>query len=174
MGSDILFVDCQIGLMPSRVPPEGGIDVLLTSEIGGGGLIKYFGQPGTEWKWSNIGEPQWAYRCEVTNYATHVVLNVQMDLRITFYEALAVPEQPNSLRGGKVTVDRDWRISIPKIDVGPDKRLAFYIWNCCVRRFVQASIPSKATVELPGVVPRKEMPVTKSSENLSQFLSPRT
>jgi hypothetical protein len=119
-----------------------------------------------------MGEPEWAYRCEVTNYATHVVLNVQMDLHVTFYEPLAVPDQPNSFRQGKVTVDRDWRVSIPKIDVGPDKRFVFYVWNCCVQRFVRVSVPSKATVEFPGVVARKEMPVTQSSGNLFQSLSP--
>ena len=148
---------------------------MLTSDLPSesGELSNYFGQPGTEWKWSNKGNPEWAYRCEVTNYATNVVLNVQMDLHVAFYEALADPDQPNVVRGGKVTVDRDWRVSIPKIDVGPDKRFVFYVWNCCVQCFVRVSIPSKATVEFPGVVARKEMPVTQPSGNLSRFLSPR-
>jgi hypothetical protein len=166
-----------MGLMPALVPPEGTIHVWITSDLpsesGGGGLANYFGRPGTEWKWSNTGIPQSVYRCEVTNYAAHVVLNVQMDWHVTFREALAVPDQPSSLRGGKVTVDRDWRISIPKIDVRPDKRFVFYIWNCCVERFVRVSVPSKATVEFPGVAGRREMPVMQSSGNLSSWLSPR-
>jgi pimeloyl-ACP methyl ester carboxylesterase len=176
LGSDILFVDCQIGLMPALVPPEGGIHVWVTadlpSESGRGGLANYFGRPGSEWKWNNTGVPQWVYRCEITNYATQVALNIQMDWHVTFYEPLAVPDQPNSFRQGKVTVDRDWRVSIPKIDVGPDKRFVFYVWNCCVERFVRVSVPSKATVEFPGVVARKEMSVTQSSGNLFQSLSP--
>jgi hypothetical protein len=166
-----------MGLMPALVPPEGTIHVWITSDLPsesrGGGLANYFGRPGTEWKWSNTGIPQSVYRCEVTNYAAHVVLNVQMDWHVTFREALAVPDQPSSLRGGKVTVDRDWRISIPKIDVRPDKRFVFYIWNCCVERFVRVSVPSKATVEFPGVAGRREMPVMQSSGNLSSWLSPR-
>lgn len=177
LGSDILFVDCQRGLMPALIPPEGIIHVWLTNEFprefGGGGFSNYFGRPGTEWKWNDKGEPEWAYRCEVTNYAPHVVLNVQMDWHVTFYEALAVPDKPSSLQGGKVTLDRDWRVSIPKIDVGPDKRFVFYVWNCCEQLFVRVSVPLKATVELPGVAARREMPVTQSSGNLSQPLNPR-
>ena len=78
LGNEILFVDCQMGLMPAVVPPEGIIYVWITNELeseSGGGLANYFAQPGTEWKWSNTGIPQSVYRCEVTNYATHVVLN---------------------------------------------------------------------------------------------------
>jgi hypothetical protein len=176
LGNDILFVDCQMGLMPAVVPPEGSIYVWITSDLpsesGGGGLANYFARPGTEWKWSNTGKPQWAYRCEVTNYAAHVMLNVQMDWRITVREALAVPDQPNSMRGGKIILDRDWWILIPKIDAGPDKRFVFYIWNCCIERFVSVSAPPKATVELPGVTARKDMPIRQSSGNLSMWLSP--
>lgn len=176
VSGDTLFIHCQIGVLPSVVPPEGRIYVWITNELpadrGGGGLGEYFAKPGSEWSWANEKVPDWVYRCEVTNYASHVVLNVQLNMHVTFYEPAPVPDSPKSVRRGAVTVDRDWLIPIPKIDANSDRPFAFYIHNCCVRRLVAIKAPFQASVEVPGVAGRRQMPLTLSAGSLFQDLMP--
>ena len=168
---------CQIGLLPSVVPPEGRIHVWATNEIpaanGGGGLEEHFAKPGSEWKWNNEkSPPDWVYRCEVTNYASHVMLNVQFYMHVTFYQPALVPDNPKAVRRGKVTVDRDWLIPIPKVDASSDRPFAFYIHNCCRQRLVEIKAPSHASAEVPGVTGRRQIPVTLSTGSLGQDLMP--
>ena len=172
-----LFLDCRTGLMPSVIPPTGRIYVWVTNplpaESGGGGLAEYFGTPGGDWKWNNAKEPEWSYRCELSNYTQQVALNVEIAMRVAFYEPVAVADQPNAYRHGKVGVHRDWLIVIPKIDIGPQQPFVFFIWNCCVQSFVTVSAPPVATAESPGAASRRELPLRQSTGNLFNSLSPR-
>ena len=157
--------------MPKVVPPSGRIYVWLTSrlpaESGGGGLAEYFATAGSEWKWNNSTEPEWSYRCELSNYTSRVLLNVELTMHATFFEASLVPNQPNSYSHGKVTLDRDWMVPIAKIDPGPQQPFVFFIWNCCVENFVRVSAPATATAESPNATSRQELVVKQSSGNLS-------
>jgi hypothetical protein len=170
--SDSLFINCQHGTMPSMVPASGHIYVLSIAEIanGGGGLTDYFGLPNSPWKWNNSGLPEWAYRCEVTNYLTAAALDIWMDLRLTFREVLPVPNQPNSMGQGRVTLDRDWRITIPNIDPGSNNAFIFYIWNSYVHRFVQVTAPDHATIQ--GEDGRRTIKVKQPVNNLLLAVSP--
>jgi hypothetical protein len=142
---DQVFVQCQYGVMPSTVPPAGHIYVLVTSdlpaEMGGGGLTDYFGKPGSEWKFTSDGLPAWAYRCELTNYSEDVLFNLAIPVRLTFRTPMPVPNQEKARRQGDITLDRDWRFTVPKVDPSPASPYEFYVWNCCVQKFVQVRLP---------------------------------
>jgi len=140
-----VFVDCQMGVMPLKVPAEGRIHVLLTSEIpapmGDGGLMDYFGPPGSDWKFTNEGLPAWAYRCQFTNYSSDVLFNLTVPVHLTFRMPLPVPGHDKSRKEGDVTLDRDWVVNIPKLDPSPAAPYEFYVWNCCVPKFIHVALP---------------------------------
>lgn len=171
----MVFIDCRMGTMPSAVPPPGRIFALLTShlpaESGGGGLAEYFSTSakGGEFAWTNDKSPAWAYRCDITNYAEEVLVDVMMNFRMTFRSPLEVPGQPNALKQGEVTLDRLWPVTIAKIDRGPESPFTFYVWNCCVDRFVTVRAPSEAVAQGNGPM---MLEVRQSATNLHQELNP--
>jgi hypothetical protein len=155
---DRVFAACGYDPMPSVVPPTGEIFVLRTNEIpqgkGGGGLDRRTDKPGLEWKWSNdvsglhIGE--WAYLCKFTNYTDRPLFNVALPVRLTFREPVPArtPNHETSrqrgevrLERGAVTLEREWLVTIPKLDPAPGEPYVFYIWNCCAQRFVEVAFP---------------------------------
>jgi hypothetical protein len=166
-----LFAHCEVGTMPSVAPTEGRIHVLLTNELpadlGGGGFADYFTKPGSDWKWANDPLGTFAYRCELTNYSPDVLFNVTMRPRLIFRTADAVPGQsPSARREGQVTLDREWPITVPKIDPSPGAPFVFYIWNCCVQKFVYVRLPEFATTKTARI------PLIQSEGNLGQALNP--
>ena len=169
--SDRIFVQCQMGLMPSVVPSEGRIHVLLTSEIpkemGGGGLPDYFATPGSQWKWRNDDLPAWAYRCDITNYSTDVLFDVSISAHLTFRVPVPVPGQEKSRAQGDVTLDRDWVFTVPKLDPSPATPYVFYVWNCCVPKFVQVALPTHVETR-----DGKRLPLVQPKGNLFQPLNP--
>jgi hypothetical protein len=91
------------------------------------GLTESLGAPGTEVGWA--GEVQ---KYSITNYAQATLFNVSMSLHITFKEAIR-GSNAGSLRTGNTTFSREWPISIPKIDPGPDRAFVFYVANISYR-----------------------------------------
>ena len=167
-----LFIDCRMGTMPRKVPASGRIYALvpqhLPQENGGGGLVEYFAQPGSEWNWKGMSE--WAYRCEITNYTGSLLVDVSMDFGLEMRQPVPVPEQSNALRQGDVTLKRIWNVVIAKIDVGTSDPYVFYVHNCCQDRFVYVRAPSTAGAKIGGEEVRLEM--RQSAYNLSQPLNP--
>jgi hypothetical protein len=163
-----LFVDCRLGTMPARIPHSGRVYALVPLENGGGGLAEYFGEPGGDWSFGK--SPQWAYRCEVINYAHGVLIDVTFDIRLTLTKPERVPDQPNAFKQGEVTLARGWKIVIPKIDPGPREPFVFYVHNCCLDRFVHARIPSVGT----GTFGEQtvELEIQQSATNMVQPLYP--
>jgi hypothetical protein len=162
-----VFVDCQMGLLPSIVPPEGRIHVLVTSEIpvsmGGGGLEDYFGRLDA---FTNNGAPATAYRCEFTNYSSDVLFNLTVPVHLTFRMSLPVPGQDKSRSEGDVTLDRDWVVNIPKLDPSPAAPYVFYVWNCCVPKFVHVALPDALVYKGRKIV------LVQSTGNLFSSLDP--
>lgn len=169
--TDQFFIECQKGVMPSIVPPSGRIHVLNPDESDptpGRGLADFFATPGaTGWKFTSDGLPAWAYKCEVTNYTSHVVFNASIHLRLTFREVRPVPGNPNSRGVGPVTLVRPWEFTIPKLDPAPAAPYVFYIWNCCVERFVFVSLTEHATASQG-----RRIPIVQAAGNFADFLSP--
>jgi hypothetical protein len=168
---DRLFVDCQYGVMPSIVPPEGRIHVLITSELpvvmGGGGLADFFGKPGSDWSFTNEGLPAWAYRCELTNYSTEVVFNIVIPVHLTFWTALPVPNQDKARRPGTITLERDWPFTVSKLDPSPGASYVFYVRNCCVQRFVEVKLPDHVVADK-----NRKIQLLQAAGILSQPLNP--
>jgi hypothetical protein len=169
--TDTVFVVCKLGTMPSTIPPEGRIHYLLTSELpkemGGGGFMDSFGPPGAAVGFSKKGDaPAWAYRCDMTNNSSAVMMNVSMAIRTEFREPVAIQDQPRSRKEGNVTLDREWPVTIPKLD--PGVPFTFYVWNCCVQRFVHVSLPDAVNVEEGN----RKVRLVQAKDHLYQSLLP--
>src|SRR5262249_31723145 len=136
---------------PTTMPPEGRIYLLslwpVPQENGGGGLAEYWGTGDMKWPMSINGAPLNAYRCQLTNYGSVPVFNVELNLHMLFREALRDADQPNVTRSGQVTLSRDWPVLIRKIDTGAEKPFIFYLYNVSNNFFVQISLPQSATLE---------------------------
>ena len=140
-----VVVDCRYQAMPTSIP-EGHFYTLSPlredPEDGIGFTDHYLPKRVTQAKWRGDGKPVLGYRCEVTDYFPKAFLNVQMSLHMVFREA--VVDSQNRLDRGRVTTDRQWSISIPKLDPGPTGSFAFYVMNCCVDRFILIDPPDTA------------------------------
>ena len=167
VAGDHLFVECRMTLMPVTTT-EDPAHVLMTQELphenGGGGLADMWGDL------RNAGAdkvPAWAYRCEVNNYARRTLFNVSMSPHLTFRESVSVIGQEKARQQGKVTLERDWAFTIPKLDLPPGPPFVFYVWNCCVQKFVQVRLPDHALA-----ADGQEISVTQSEANLFEALMP--
>jgi len=171
-----VFLDCRMGPMPYAWPESGHIYVLDPIEgpdsMGGGGLTDYFAKPRAEAKWNNTGIPTYANRCELTNYFNRTLLNVQINFGMAFREALSLPDSPNSLREGPITVNRHWLVPISKLDPGPTGTYVFYVWNCCINRFIEIGSPEYAKGTFQGDSIESRIPLTKSTYTLREALVP--
>jgi hypothetical protein len=167
-----VFIDCRMGTLPRAVPASGRIYALvpqpLPQENGGGGLTEFFAQPGSEWNWGK--RTDFVYRCEVTNYATDLLLDLEMDFAYEMRRPIPVPDAPKNLKQGEVTLSRIWLIKIAKVDVGAANPFVFYLYNCCQDRFVYFRAPSTARGAIAGS--QVEILVRQSKDHLSQPLMP--
>jgi hypothetical protein len=138
--------------------------VLLTSElpvsVGGGGLANYSGDLR---KASGDKGPALGYRCEINNYTKSTLFNVSVSPRLTFRESVPVPHNEKSRGQGKITLDREWPFTIPKIELAPAPPFVFYVWNCCAQRFVHVQLPPHVVAE-----GGRKIPVAQSDGNLFQ------
>jgi hypothetical protein len=146
-------------ISPAPIPPQGNIPVLELFERANGteGLDERGGTPGADL--SRIGEvlrDVWQYR--ITNYSPKPMFNIKIPLHLVFTEAVTRSDLPNAKFTGKVVTDRQWEITIPKIDPGGDKPFVFYAineGNC----FVKVSFPNTATAQLAGTNSRETVQV---------------
>ena len=136
-----IFAQCEPVGRPV-VPPSGTISILqlnaIPAEQGGGGIGSGGGIAGTS---IDFGV-QTIYRCQITNYSNDPLFKVSLALHLKFSEAITNEENPKSFRSGKITIDRDWLIEIPKIDAGKDVPFIFYIVNASPQ-FVAVTLPNK-------------------------------
>jgi len=148
---EVVHIDCQFGLMPTVIPPDGRNYILMTypipRESGGGGLAEAFGLPGSEQRWSaqNAG-PATGYRCQLTNYGKSPMFNVEMVVMLSFREVQRKRDNPNALTSGVVTLSRGWLVPVKKIDSGPNNPFIFYIFNTSPQ-FVDVSLPKSVTYQ---------------------------
>ena len=159
---DTIHLDCHYGLMPTVMPPEGSIYVLQTFPIpvesGGGGLGRFFGQPGGKHTWGSGDGPWSGLRCQITNYGISTVFNAHAVIGLSFIENLKDKDNPNTSRSGRITLSREWLVPVNKIDPGPDRSFVFYIFNSS-DHFVDISLPKTASVQKGGASNRINVPV---------------
>jgi len=157
--------------MPSVIPSSGHVYVLAAAEMQTPSVADYFGPPGSQQKWNNEGRPEWAYRCELTNYSSQVALNVELPLYFNQNMPEKVAGQEHSWKQGPLTSKIRAQVEISRLDPGPDGRYVFYIWNCCLYRFITVSAPDN--VEASGRdEDRKVFRLKQSTSNFRQPLTP--
>jgi hypothetical protein len=88
-----------------------------------------------EWQWGPVGAT--AYKCEIGNYGDAPILEVELDLDLTFYDAVPVQNQSNAITTGSQILKRPWRIEVDKIDIGPLNSFSFYIYNSTEDKIVR-------------------------------------
>jgi hypothetical protein len=141
------------------MPPEGtawSYQVQPTPiEHGGGGMGQVSGAPGSVM--FPPGHFQ-TYECKVTNYYKETVFDVSMELHVVQQEAVRDPQNKGAAQSGKVVLERDWLIPIPKIDPGPANAFVFYASNF-LDRFSTVMFPAAgrarvgdSTVQEPIVI----------------------
>jgi hypothetical protein len=119
--------------------------------MGGNGLVEFSNHPGKEWQWRiQVGILGGiAYKCDVTNYSDSPIIDVELVLDLSFYNAVPAPNQPNSISMGDLILRRPWVITIPNIDTGPSNSFSFYIYNGTDNNVDTVILPH--TAELRGL-----------------------
>lgn len=148
---------------PATLPPEGRVAVLSLFELpsinGGGGLMEITGPPGGDFAGKTPeGFPRNVRQYRITNYSPKPLFNVQIPLHLVFKEAVRRKGQPGATDSGKVVLEREWEITIPKIDPGGDKPFVFYAMNnghC----FASVAFPTAATAQLAGANSRESIQI---------------
>jgi hypothetical protein len=87
-----------------------------------------------------------AYQCDLTNYADDAVFGVSMTFAVSFLDTWK--DENGSWRGdgSKITSTRNSLVDIPKVDPHGSKFI-FYIWNGTAQ-FAEAIQPDTVTLEL--------------------------
>jgi hypothetical protein len=157
-----LYADCALVTVPVKVPTDGHLFVLdlakqsTATRLGGLALITT--QPGTDYPFTG-GTPI-VQKCEITNYNSGALTNVEIELDVVFREMIPNPDGGN--RSGKITLQRPWPIKIGKIDPGAANPFVFYAFNVGAE-LAQVRIPDTATAQRMGNSTLKTITITKSN-----------
>ena len=134
-------------LVSASIPSSGRAYVLqlwpVPTKVGGGGLGQVSGPPGTK---LNFPGMMFIQEIKLTNYSGEPLFNTQINLGLTFREAIKDPSQPGVSRSGAVTLSRSWPIVIQTINSGIDQPFTFYVENIS-NQFVDVSFPDSAVAQ---------------------------
>ena len=150
-----IYAQCQSKfLIEKPLQPGETLNVLqlwpTPEAVGGRGLMQMFMTKGNKFVWPTPrnGLPfLTGYQCDITNYRDGLVLNVELALEEVFREVHPVPNQPNAMQAGEITLSRKWPITIDKIDVGASNPFTFYIFNTS-DTMVLISLPETVTFQI--------------------------
>jgi hypothetical protein len=107
-----------------------------------------FNHSGKEWQWGELGTT--AYKCEIVNYSDTPVIEVELALDLSFYDAIPAQNQPTAIAIGPLVLKRPWLIKVQKIDTGPSNRFFFYIYNGTENKVVKVLLPKTAQLRHLG------------------------
>lgn len=137
----------QIDCVQSRLPEAAGPDGLLWTvnlwpvpesreRLGLGRTVS---APGTPYDWPEEMTSD-AFRCTVRNLGEVALINVELELKASFYTA---PEGLKPARTeGRAAAERTWPVRIDRLE--PKGEFTFYGYTIS-RYFVHATIPERAT-----------------------------
>jgi hypothetical protein len=166
----MIYAQCRQEILTTTpLPADGKLKVLnlwaIPEENGGGGLAEMF-------MTNSAKEIVWPKpkdfpilnggRCDVINYGTGPVFNIDMALGEEFHEITRDPQQPNTMNAGKITVSRKWNIPIDKIDPGVSNQFTFYIINES-DTMVLVSLPETVTLETGADTTRQNIRLVRST-----------
>lgn len=173
---------------PSSAPMEGHINIIeLTSFslVHGTGFSERSGS-GFSWTLHKSGLEPLALQCKVTNYSHQPLFRIEAALRIvarkavpstvlgppSIHAAEGVKVTPHApLQTGNVELERDWSVTIPKIDGGPEHAFTFYVVNCGPD-FVEVLLPKAATGQLLGSTKPQSLDLVHLEQSASTTLAP--
>jgi hypothetical protein len=122
----------------------------LPIENGGGGLVQMSGPVGARVLPPNM---PFVFQCDLTNYTSEPLFAVTLPLHLLF--ETAIDQGSGTKRNEGVFLERDWSITVPKIDIGPAGRFSFYVTNGS-DKIVTVMFPKSATTgdgPLPQNIP---------------------
>jgi len=103
-----------------------------------------------------------AFRCEIVNYYNRALFNLDINFDIRFFRTVPVPDNANAVSHGPLTTSRHWKVTLPRLDNGPQNNFVFYFWECCIEgRFIQLDAPDKAEGTFQGESARAALNITK-------------
>jgi hypothetical protein len=137
-------MSCERYLLPKE-GSDAGLHLLpLRSDAG---FTTSWGTP----PWSLDGPPM-GYRCRLRNYAASPLFNIAIILRATFKEIVTKPadQKPSEFTGiitspGKVSLTRDWEITVPELALGSEGEYSFYVYNDS-NLYVSIDLPKTVTI----------------------------
>jgi hypothetical protein len=119
-----IFVSCRIDFLPTTIPPEGEVNVVVFSpeELSKGGqrlvLGKQTGSIGSTIEWIPKSRFLNSYRCEITNDTKGPLLNAIIPFHVTF-ATLGTNEKDT----------KTYYLQLVRLDQGAPNRLVVYFRN---------------------------------------------
>ena len=167
MWSANLFMECDLSASPTSFPSDGKIyNITIFSDKQPAVFGNYFGPPGAEFKIRNA----FAYRCGVINYSNDPVFHVSALTRIAFIEA--VSNGQGGQTSGNVIGYTDSIVEILRIDVGPERKSLFYIFNLSEEFFVRLDLPMTVSYHWPGSTVTRKTQLERPDIFIPHILSP--
>jgi hypothetical protein len=156
-----------------RIPSDGRVSVVSLFDVpegqGDGSLGESSGEPGRVFTTPDAdGMPMATLQYRLTNYASATMFNITIVLRLIFQEAIKRKDNPKSEDSGKITLERDWVINIPKIDSGPDRTFTFYVMNT-TGKFVTVYFPNKVLAQMAGSGEQRTVELIKPTAEMNNL-----
>lgn len=167
----LLLVDCQMTLSPISVAPQSNLYIIDPDSHFPSGLTIYnTPNHGTLWPEPESKRPFAFYQCFVTNFSHDPVFSVHLSFPVSIRESVSRKE--GGTDSGKVISSYVQQVDIPVIN--PDGgRFCLYVLNHH-DRYLTITIPDGATVEMPGGLTRRSVPVKRTGipDQTAMYLGP--
>jgi len=141
-----LLIETQAGPMIMLAPAEGPRRIALLHRVSeqspGGGLANFTPLPEVKPDWL---KDIYGCRCEVINYASEALVDVDFHVAVIFREAL---RDGNTMRRGVVVQATRWPIHIDHLGPGRENRFTFFIENTERDHFALVAMSSKGVAKL--------------------------
>ena len=123
-----ISIDCTASSSTTVMPADGVLyEVSLAKYTGNADyLAQRFGPGGTEVQLAQ--KIQVIRRCHVINHGPIPIFNAELTLHLLFKGAIRDSENQSTIRSGDITLETDWTIHPPTIDVG-QPGFVFYVVN---------------------------------------------
>jgi hypothetical protein len=154
---------------PIAIAPPQTLQVFSTLPALTGGLEEHiFGPDAKANRWPSGALSGFIPRCELKNYGSETVFNVEIMLGLTYREAIR--ESPESRRSGNEVHQHARTINIPVLEA-KGGAFVFYMWNQS-GHYVDVCFAEDGTILIPGERERRRIPITASPSRGPVNLSP--
>ena len=145
-----LYLECQMASQPVKVPESGKLTVARLGFAAADRPLFTWSQmvtiPNSEYRFSEGAIAHNAFRCELTNYGDHTLLDVRIDFALTYKKFLAAGGVFGS---GATILERSWDFTSGKVDPGASHKIVFYILDVSPH-VIELKVPSEAKAKILG------------------------